>query len=243
MGTYTDLPKEPERKFLVASDAWKNYKASDVLQIEQGYFPQDKENGTRIYIKLLPKDPLNCAKITVISDDHTLSFYASNNEINKDFLKVTQLEAYNKDTGELTSTGDVEARIRTQTSQIEPDKAIFCIKKYTEQIELETEIKLSDAFNAIQKFIPATVKKRRTVIPDDDQDIKYEVDEYLDENAGFTTVDIEVLYMEKFDEIQKPSFVGPDITDVKELKNSAIAKNGVPNHWKNTRNFTTLLTL
>ena len=121
------MAEEIERKYLVTDGAWKFLPHDEVLQLEQGYIPQDQRNGIRLYITF-PNDDSVVAQITIESNDESYSFDGVKEDKTDEFAKLTTLSAYNSQTSELTLAGRTEARSRIQQSDIDEDTAIFAIK-------------------------------------------------------------------------------------------------------------------
>lgn len=230
------MAEEIERKYLVVDDAWKDLPHDEVLQLEQGYIPQDQRNGIRLYI-VFPDDDSIVAQITIESNSQSYSFDGIREEKLGEFAKLKALSAYNAQTSELILTGRTEARARIQQSDIDEDKAIFAIKDYapdnrSERQEFEVCVPIDDAQHVLRIFAENTVSKKRTVIPFGGN--KWEVDSYLGNNVGLVTVDVEVPNRASFEGLEMLPSARDDITDVEELRNNVLAVHGVPDAFKRT---------
>ena len=148
---------EIERKFLLASDAWRNG-ASSGRRLKQGYLAKSITGAT---VR----------------------------------LRITGDEAF------LTIKSPSDGMTRS---------------------EFEYNIPLADAEDMFEKLCSGcAVEKIRYLVPAGD-DLRWEIDEYLGENAGLFTAEIELPSPDtKFD---CPAWLGKEITDDYRYANSALSE-------------------
>ena len=217
------MAAENERKFLVISHEWRRIQPISVADLTQGYLPQDLSGGTRLFINFNLASA-DAATIVISNDTDRIQFEARGESL----PDIRKLEAWNKDTGEVTLTGRVEGRIRLHegTDRI---KAILAVKQYgrgmgnREECEGETGIDLGR--QALRRFCEKIVMKKRYTLPFEKQ--KWEIDVYQGINKGLITADIEADHINAM----LPG-MGEDISEVPELRNQALAVHGVPDKYK-----------
>lgn len=91
--------------------------------------------------------------------------------------------------------------------------------------EWEKEIPLDEAHDLLKICLPGTtISKRRHYVKL--RGLVYEVDEFLDENAGLVLCELEIHKHEKWpEEGQWPEWIGEEVTSDSRYYNSALAQN------------------
>ena len=105
-------------------------------------------------------------------------------------------------------TGTVRIRITD-------DKAYLTIKGkpaagHFARYEWEKEIDVQEAKELMQLCQGTIIDKTRWIIPAKEEGLKWEVDEFHGKHAGLTLAEIELTSEEQ--EVEKPDFVGEDVT-------------------------------
>lgn len=105
-------------------------------------------------------------------------------------------------------TGTVRIRITD-------DKAYLTIKGkpaagHFARYEWEKEIDVQEAKELMQLCQGTIIDKMRWIIPAKEEGLKWEVDEFHGKHAGLTLAEIELTSEEQ--EVEKPDFVGEDVT-------------------------------
>ena len=105
-------------------------------------------------------------------------------------------------------TGTVRIRITD-------DKAYLTIKGkpaagHFARYEWEKEIDVQEAKELMQLCQGTIIDKTRWIIPAKEEGLKWEVDEFHGKQAGLTLAEIELTSEEQ--EVEKPEFVGEDVT-------------------------------
>ena len=105
-------------------------------------------------------------------------------------------------------TGTVRIRITD-------DKAYLTIKGkpaagHFARYEWEKEIDVQEAKELMQLCQGTIIDKTRWIIPAAEEGLKWEVDEFHGKHAGLTLAEIELTNEEQ--EVEKPDFVGEDVT-------------------------------
>ena len=105
-------------------------------------------------------------------------------------------------------TGTVRIRITD-------DKAYLTIKGkpaagHFARYEWEKEIDVQEAKELMQLCQGTIIDKTRWIIPAKEEGLKWEVDEFHGKHAGLTLAEIELTNEEQ--EVEKPDFVGEDVT-------------------------------
>ena len=105
-------------------------------------------------------------------------------------------------------TGTVRIRITD-------DKAYLTIKGkpaagHFARYEWEKEIDVQEAKELMQLCQGIIIDKTRWIIPAKEEGLKWEVDEFHGKHAGLTLAEIELTSEEQ--EVEKPDFVGEDVT-------------------------------
>ena len=105
-------------------------------------------------------------------------------------------------------TGTVRIRITD-------DKAYLTIKGkpaagHFARYEWEKEIDVQEAKELIQLCQGTIIDKTRWIVPAAEDGLKWEVDEFHGKHAGLTLAEIELTSEEQ--EVEKPDFVGEDVT-------------------------------
>ena len=105
-------------------------------------------------------------------------------------------------------TGTVRIRITD-------DKAYLTIKGkpaagHFARYEWEKEIDVQEAKELMQLCQGSIIDKTRWIIPAAEDGLKWEVDEFHGKHAGLTLAEIELTNEEQ--EVEKPDFVGEDVT-------------------------------
>ena len=90
------------------------------------------------------------------------------------------------------------------------------------RFEWEQEIKLADAKALLKLCEPGIIEKWRYIIPTENN-LFFEVDEFLKENKGLKIAEIE-LPTEKT-EFNIPSWLGEEVTGIKKYYNAVLAQN------------------
>ena len=105
-------------------------------------------------------------------------------------------------------TGTVRIRITD-------DKAYLTIKGkpaagHFARYEWEKEIDVQEAKELIQLCQGTIINKTRWIVPAAEDGLKWEIDEFHGKHAGLTLAEIELTSEEQ--EVEKPDFVGEDVT-------------------------------
>lgn len=105
-------------------------------------------------------------------------------------------------------TGTVRIRITD-------DKAYLTIKGkpaagHFARYEWEKEIDVQEAKELMQLCQGTIIDKTRWIVPAKEEGLKWEVDEFHGKHAGLTLAEIELTSEEQ--EVEKPDFVGEDVT-------------------------------
>ena len=149
-----------------------------------------------------------------------------NIEIERKFLvigdfKKKAIESFRIAQGFLSTVPERTVRIR-----IRDEKGFITVKGIgnesgTTRFEWEKEISLIDAENLLKLCEPTIIEKIRYIIPSEN-DLFFEVDEFLGKNEGLLIAEIE-LPSEDF-KFSKPDWLGEEVTGQKKYYNSMIAK-------------------
>ncbi|SNR72720.1 CYTH domain-containing protein [Lutibacter flavus] len=149
-----------------------------------------------------------------------------NIEIERKFLvigdfKKKAIESFRIAQGFLSTVPERTVRIR-----IKDEKGFITVKGIgnesgTTRFEWEKEISLIDAENLLKLCEPTIIEKIRYIIPSEN-DLFFEVDEFLGKNEGLLIAEIE-LPSEDF-KFAKPDWLGDEVTGQKKYYNSMIAK-------------------
>lgn len=119
---------------------------------------------------------------------------------------------------------------RTVRVRIADDKAFLTIKGKTQGIsraEFEYGIPVADAQQLLKLSDGPIVEKWRHIVPH--QGRKWEVDEFLGENAGLVVAEIE---LEQEDQaFEQPSWLGEEVTQDPRYSNSNLSANPY-NRWR-----------
>jgi adenylate cyclase len=115
-------------------------------------------------------------------------------------------------------TGTVRIRITD-------DKAYLTIKGkpaagHFARYEWEKEIDVQEAKELMQLCQGTIIDKTRWIIPAKEEGLKWEVDEFHGKHAGLTLAEIELTSEEQ--EVEKPEFVGEDVTSDPRYYNANI---------------------
>ena len=115
---------------------------------------------------------------------------------------------------------------RTVRIRIEDDKAFITIKGESssdglQRFEFEQEIGLEDAENLLNICLPGKISKYRHLVKV--ENMKFEVDEFLDENTGLTVAEIELENVDQ--QFCKPSWLGEEVTGDTKYYNAQLSKN------------------
>lgn len=115
---------------------------------------------------------------------------------------------------------------RTVRVRIRDDKGFFTVKGIsnasgTTRFEWEKEIGINDAENLLSLCEPTIIEKNRYIVPTDN-DLFFEVDEFLGENKGLLIAEIE-LPSEDF-QFKKPSWLGIEVTGEIKYYNAMLSK-------------------
>lgn len=115
---------------------------------------------------------------------------------------------------------------RTVRVRISNQQAFLTIKgksnaSGTSRFEWEKEILPTEAENLLQICEPTIIKKIRYIIPIENN-LFFEVDEFLEENKGLTIAEIELQFeTQKF---KKPNWLGKEVTGNKKYYNAMLSK-------------------
>ena len=149
-----------------------------------------------------------------------------NTEIERKFLvkgtfKELAVKNYKIAQGFLSTVPERTVRIR-----ITDDKGFITVKGLsnisgTTRFEWEKEISVIEAKNLLKLCEPIIIEKVRYIIPANDE-LFFEVDEFLGENSGLLIAEIE-LPSEDF-EFQKPAWLGMEVTGEVKYYNSMLSK-------------------
>ena len=115
---------------------------------------------------------------------------------------------------------------RTVRIRILDDKAYINIKGPSDstgisRFEWEKEISVDDACQLIQLALPGTIEKVRYIVPINNE-LKWEVDEFLGENEGLVLAEIDL--PDPNTSFQKPNWLGKEVTGKPEYYNAHISK-------------------
>ena len=113
-------------------------------------------------------------------------------------------------------TGTVRIRITD-------DKAYLTIKGkpaagHFARYEWEKEIDVQEAKELIQLCQGTIIDKTRWIVPAAEDGLKWEIDEFHGKHAGLTLAEIELTSEEQ--EVEKPDFVGEDVTSAPRYYNA-----------------------
>ena len=111
---------------------------------------------------------------------------------------------------------------RTVRVRIAGDKAFLTVKSVREGVtraEFEYEIPVADAEQMLKLSDGPVVEKNRHVIERDG--LKWEVDEFLGENAGLVMAEIELTSEDQ--PLSRPAWLGREVTDDNRYYNSNLA--------------------
>ena len=127
--------------------------------------------------------------------------------------------------------GAVEVRVRRRRQGRAGTRHVLTVKKGQGQSRLEKEVPLPPA--SARMLWPLTrgrrVAKVRYTIPYDG--LKIEVDVYRGELRGLVTAEVEFLSAAALRRFAPPAWFGREVTDVKALANSELARHG----WQHDR--------
>ncbi len=141
------------------------------------------------------------------------------------------IEKYNIKQSYLAETKNQTTRVRLRKDGSEKEDAFLTIKSKLlengiERKEFEYEIPYSDAFE-IFKMGESYIEKERYIIPyKENEDLKWEIDVFMDKNKGLIIVEIEVPTID-FD-LKLPEWVGEEVTyNEKYNSNKTLSLNNV----------------
>jgi adenylate cyclase len=125
-------------------------------------------------------------------------------------------------------------RERTVRVRLTEEKAFLCVKgisKGASRMEFEYEIPADEAQQLLKLSEGPVIKKvRHTVIH---KGLKWEIDEFLDENSGLIIAEVE---LEAEDQIfERPEWLGQEVTDDPRYFNSNLAVTPY-NKWRDNKN-------
>lgn len=207
---------EIERKFLMASDGWRQHATTPPVAIAQCYFPAAAKNSVTIH----HRTTANGAQEVIFH--HPASF-----EKMVFTIPQTQWNALGQDgqralfdsAGRLTINDQCSGRVRFAGEQ-----AFITLKAESEiagaRHELEWPIDRDAAQFLADVFTDNRVEKDRYVIPAGGG-LKWEVDVFKGMNAPLVTAEIEL--PDTNSHFVKPAWVGADVTDIGRYTNAALA--------------------
>ena len=153
------------------------------------------------------------------------------NEIERKFLidgdfKAHATEKIHISQGYLSTVPERTVRIR-----LHKDQGFITIKGLgngsgTTRFEWEKEISTLEANTLLKLCQPSIIEKIRYIIPSTDS-LFFEVDEFLGDNQGLIVAEIEVPSEETF--IEKPHWLGKEVTGQKQYYNSSLSQNPFKN--------------
>ncbi len=119
---------------------------------------------------------------------------------------------------------------RTVRIRIEDNQAFITIKGESssdglQRFEFEQQIGLEDAKNLLNICLPGKISKYRHLVKV--ENLKFEVDEFLDENNGLTVAEIELENVDQ--QFCKPSWLGEEVTGDTKYYNAQLSKNPFKN--------------
>lgn len=149
-----------------------------------------------------------------------------NKEIERKFLvdgnfKGAATRSYKIAQGFLSTVPERTVRVR-----VTDDKGFITVKGIsnnsgTTRFEWEKEISVSEATRLLELCEPTIIEKNRYIIPTNNE-LFFEVDEFLGENGGLIIAEIE-LPSEDF-EFKKPSWLGSEVTGDVKYYNSMLSQ-------------------
>ena len=101
----------------------------------------------------------------------------------------------------------------------------------TTRFEWEKEISAAEAKTLLKMCEPTIIEKIRYIIPSMDS-LFFEVDEFLGDNQGLIIAEIELPLEET--NIEKPNWLGKEVTGQKQYYNSSLSKNPYRN-WESKK--------
>jgi len=153
-------------------------------------------------------------------------------EIERKFLvkydfKKFAIKSYKIAQGFLSTAPERTVRIRTRD-----DKGFITVKGIsnklgTTRFEWEKEIPLVEAENLLTLCEPTSIQKIRYIIPTNNE-LYFEVDEFLGENSGLIIAEIEL--PDENTLFNKPNWLGKEVTGEVKYYNSMLSKNPF-NNW------------
>jgi len=153
-------------------------------------------------------------------------------EIERKFLvkydfKKFAIKSYKIAQGFLSTAPERTVRIRTRD-----DKGFITVKGIsnklgTTRFEWEKEIPLVEAENLLTLCEPTSIQKIRYIIPTNNE-LYFEVDEFLGENSGLIIAEIEL--PDENTLFNKPNWLGKEVTGEVKYYNAMLSKNPF-NNW------------
>jgi adenylate cyclase len=147
-------------------------------------------------------------------------------EIERKFLvsgdfKKHAIKSYKIAQGYLSTVPERTVRVRIRDHQ-----GFITIKGIsnasgTTRFEWEKEIPVNEAENLLLLCEPTIIEKTRYIIPANDN-LCFEIDEFLGENNGLTIAEIEL--PNENEEFTKPSWLGQEVTGQLKYYNAMLAK-------------------
>lgn len=157
------------------------------------------------------------------------------NEIERKFLidgafRVLATDKIHISQGYLSTVPERTVRIRLNN-----DQGFITIKGLgngtgTTRFEWEKEISAVEAKTLLKLCEPTIIEKIRYIIPSMDS-LFFEVDEFLGDNHGLIIAEIEVPSEETI--IEKPNWLGKEVTGQEQYYNSSLSKNPFKNWASN----------
>jgi len=143
-----------------------------------------------------------------------------------DFKKHT-IKSYKIAQGYLSAVPERTVRVRIRDRQGYITIKGISNASGTTRFEWEKEIPVNEAENLLLLCEPAIIEKIRHIVPANDN-LFFEVDEFLGENNGLIIAEIE-LPNENTD-FTKPSWLGEEVTGQLQYYNASLAKKSF-SHW------------